>query len=169
MARTGSAARPQSAAVRVPYRPRKHENSFSEPSRRGRPIRVDPDAPSASADAPAFIARPAGAPVYHGFPILESSEVEGFRYGMITDFVVDPDTWGDGFVVAPDDSRAGLVWESEVRVPYFGEVVPPTDARWGVWGVGTERPMRTEDDARALLRSLLPALRPRWERWKGKP
>ncbi|HKY17180.1 MAG TPA: hypothetical protein VJM33_19795 [Microthrixaceae bacterium] len=118
------------------------------------------------ADAPAFIARPEGSPVYYGFAIIESSEVDGFRFGMITDFVAEPDTCGDAFVVAPDDSRAGLVWESEVDEPYFGEVLPPTENRWGVWAVGTRLPMRTEDDATALLASLLPELRPRWEQWK---
>jgi hypothetical protein len=71
-------------------------------------------------------------PVYYGFPIIESSEVEGFRYGMITDFVADPDTWGDAFVVAPGGTRAGLVWESELSAPYFSEVLPPTEDRWGV-------------------------------------
>lgn len=50
---------------------------------------------------------------------------------MITDFVADPDTWGDAFVVAPDGSRAGLVWESQVSDPFFNEVLAPDDDRWG--------------------------------------
>jgi hypothetical protein len=130
-------------------------------------MRIDPDAVSASNDVAAFIARPVGAPVYHGFPIIEPSEVDGFRFGMITDFVTDPDTCGDGFVVAPDGSRAGLVWESEVSEPYFVEVLAPDSSRWGVWGVGTDRPMRTEVDTRAFIQSILPELRPRWEAWKA--
>jgi hypothetical protein len=153
----------------MPFRRGSREDSGQDPVRKRRPIRVDPGATSTSGDAPAFIARPAGSPVYYGFPIIESSEVEGFRFGMITDYVADADTCGDAFVVAPDDSRAGLVWESEVTVPYFSEVLPPTQDRWGVWGVGTGLPMRTEDDAHVLLRSLLPELRPRWEKWKRQP
>jgi hypothetical protein len=86
---------------------------------------------------------------------------------MITDFIADPGTWGDGFVIAPDDSRAGLVWEAQVRDPFFHEVLAPDEHRWGVWGVGSELPMRTEADARALIRSLLPELRPRWEAWRA--
>ena len=76
---------------------------------RGRPIAVDPKATSASASEPAFIARPAGAPVYHGFQVLEDIIVEGFAFGKITDFEAEPSQEGDAFVVAPDNSRAGLV------------------------------------------------------------
>src|SRR5262249_40078797 len=107
-----------------------------------------------------------GAPVYFGFPIIESSEVDGFRLGMITDFEAEPDTCGDAFVVAPDDSRAGLVWESELDEPYFNEVLPPDADRWGVWAVGSRSALRSEGDAREFLRSCLPDLRARWESWK---
>jgi hypothetical protein len=106
-------------------------------------------------------------PVYHGFPVLDSSEVDGFRFGMITDFITDPNTTGDAFVVAPDGARAGLVWESEAQEPYFHEVLRPDSQRWGVWGVGLPLPLRNEEDARQYLWALLPELRPRWERWTG--
>ena len=145
---------------------RRRQKSDNDRARAGRPLRLDPSAAGASSGAPAFVARPEGAPVYHGFPILESSAVDGFRFGMITDFLAEADTCGDAFVVAPDDSRAGLVWESEVSDPYFSEVLAPTPDRWGVWAVGTSMPMRTEDDARAVLVSVLPELRLRWKRWK---
>jgi hypothetical protein len=131
-----------------------------------RPLRVDPSATTASPGEPAFIARPDGAPVYYGFPVIEASEVDGFRFGMITDFAAQPDTCGDAFVVAPDDSRAGLVWESEVDDPYFREVLPADEQRWGVWAVGSRLPLRTEADAREFLRSALPDLRVQWEAWK---
>ena len=36
----------------------------------GRPLAVDRSARSASQSDPAFVARPAGAPIYHGFQIL---------------------------------------------------------------------------------------------------
>jgi hypothetical protein len=142
---------------------RKRDNSRGV----SRPLRVDPSATSASPDDPAFVARPHGAPVYYGFPIIESSAVDGFRLGMITDFVAQSDTSGDAFVVAPDDSRAGLVWESEVADPYFNEVLPPDADRWGVWAVGSQQPLRAEADAREFLRSALPDLRTRWEAWKA--
>jgi hypothetical protein len=36
------------------------------------------------AGEPAFIARPADAPVYYGFPLLPDSEKDGFIFGVIT-------------------------------------------------------------------------------------
>src|SRR3712207_3059479 len=99
--------------------------------RTGKPLALDPAAQSASEELPAFIARPDGAPVYHGFPILDV-EVEGFRLGMIADCLAAPDVDGDAVVVAPDGSRAGLVWVAEADDYYFGEVLGPTNDRWGV-------------------------------------
>jgi hypothetical protein len=132
----------------------------------GLPLRLDPVATSGSGKLPAFLARPDDAPVYHGFPIVESSLSDGFRLGMITDFLSQPSNYGDAFVVAPDDTRAGLVWESEVDSAYFTEVLAPDEHRWGVWAAGTERSLRSEEDAAAFLQSLLPDLRPRWQVWK---
>jgi hypothetical protein len=37
--------------------------------------------------------------------------VEGFTFGKISDFEAEACTEVDAFVVAPDNSRAGLVWE----------------------------------------------------------
>ena len=71
----------------------------------------DPLAESASQTESAFIAMPADAPVYHGFQILSDVVVEGFTFGKISDFEGESCTEGDAFVVAPDNSRAGLVWE----------------------------------------------------------
>ena len=95
-----------------------------------RPLRVDPTAASADPTLPSFLVRPEGSPVYTGFPVIEGSEVDGFRLGMITDFEAKPGTMGDAFVVAPDNSRAGLVWGTEVDEPYCNEVGPPDAARW---------------------------------------
>ena len=75
---------------------------------------------------------------------------------------------GDGFVVAPDGSRAGLVWEAEVDHPDITEVLAPDDLRWGVWAVGLSEPMRTKGEARAYLAALVPMLRPRWEEWTAR-
>jgi hypothetical protein len=52
------------------------------------------------------LARPPEAPVYHGFPILDDVEVDGFKFGMITDFEAEPASDGDAFAVAPDGKRA---------------------------------------------------------------
>jgi hypothetical protein len=132
----------------------------------GRPLRLDPSAESRRPDRPAFLARPPGAPVYHGFPVIESSTVDGFKLGMITDFVAAADAAGDGFVVAPDGSRAGLVWESESEF-YVTEVLAPDAERWGVWAVGVPLPLGTEGDARPFMEALVPELRSRWERWRA--
>ena len=96
----------------------------------GRPLAVDPLAQSASQTEPAFIARPQGAPVYHGFPILNDVVVDGFTFGKITDFESEPYNEGDAFVIAPNNSRAGLVWEVS-EDSYFQEVCAADSARWG--------------------------------------
>ena len=132
---------------------------------RGRPLATDDQAESADPSRPAFLARPPGAPVYHGFPVIEGAEAGGFRLGMITDFLSEPAAEGDAYVIAPDGSRAGLVWRSGCA-PYFEEIMAPGQDRWGVWAVGLALPMTTSDEARAYLAALLPHLRPRWESWR---
>jgi hypothetical protein len=82
------------------------DNMKKQPN--GRPLAVDPNATSSSSTEPAFIAKPAGAPVYRGFQVLEDVVVEGFTFGKITDFEAEPCQEGDAFVVAPDNSRVGL-------------------------------------------------------------
>jgi hypothetical protein len=74
---------------------------------KGRPLAIDATALSASPTEPAFIAPPEGAPVYHGFVILDDIDVDGFTLGKITDFEAEPCEEGDAFVIAPDGSRAG--------------------------------------------------------------
>lgn len=86
-------------------------------------------------------------------------------FGKITDFEAEPCDYGDAIVVAPDDSRAGLVWEvSDKR--YFQEILAPEPDRWGVWGVSFTRPMTDHDNARKNLESILPELKKRWEAWR---
>jgi len=113
---------------------------------------------------PAFIAPPPGAPVYHGFPILDDVEVEGFKFGMITDFEAESSSMGDAFVVAPDDSRAGLNWEVSDE-DHFEEVLPIAATRWGVWAVRFPYPMDSHENVRRNLAAVLPRLRPKWEEW----
>ena len=135
--------------------------------RHGRPLAVDPDAQSASPTEPAFIARPVGTPVYYGFVVLDDVIVDGFTLGKITDWEAEPCEAGDAFVIAPDGSRAGLVWE--VCDPSdFREVMPIDAGRWGVWGVGFRLPIHSRESARINLESILPELKSRWMEWKSR-
>jgi hypothetical protein len=77
-----------------------------------------------------------------------------------------PET-GDAFVIAPDGSRAGLVWEA-CDPPYFQETMPIEADRWGVWGVGFRLPMNSRENARRNLESILPELQLRWAEWKAR-
>jgi hypothetical protein len=131
----------------------------------GSPLAIDPSAPSASSTEPAFIARPKGAPVYHGFQILSEVVVDGFILGKITDFEVESTDTGDAFVVAPDNSRAGLVWEVSSE-SYFEEVLGMTPDRWGVWAVAFPHPMTGRDNVRRNLEFILPDLKREWENWR---
>ena len=132
----------------------------------GRPLAIDEQAESADPALPAFLARPAGTPVYHGFPVVDGAEVDGFRLGMITDWLSEPAMAGDAYVVAPDGSRAGLVWESGCAA-YFRPVLAPEQGRWGVWAVGLPLPMTTVEEARSYLAALVPQLRLCWQSWRG--
>jgi hypothetical protein len=132
----------------------------------GRPVAVDPNAISASATEPAFIAPPPGAPVYYGFQILHDVNVDGFTLGKITDFEAEQCDYGDAFVIAPDDTRAGIVWEVYLK-PYFNQILPPDAKRWGVWGVSFQNPMRNRENAKRNLESIVPRLREEWEKWKS--
>jgi hypothetical protein len=129
-----------------------------ERERQGQSVRVDPLAESANPSLPAFIAIPKGAPVYHGFPLLAHSEKEGFSFGVITEPSGEtPASWGDAFVVAPDGSRAGIVWQAE------GEPSPivcsPSPGRWGVYAFRFHRPVRNEQDLIENLHAVLPQLK----------
>jgi hypothetical protein len=133
----------------------------------GRPLAVDPKAKSRSPTEPAFISPPEGAPVYYGFVILDDVAADGFTLGKITDWEAEPCEMGDAFVIAPDGTRAGLVWEV-CGQPYFREVLPVEASRWGVWGVGFRLPMNSRENARRNLESILPELKLRWAEWKSR-
>jgi hypothetical protein len=134
---------------------------------KGRPLALDPTAKSASPSQPAFLARPAGTPVYHGFQVLDDINVDGFVFGKITDFEAEPTDSGDAFVIAPDDSRAGLVWEVS-GTKYFSEILPVEAGRWGVWGVTFPLEMTTRENVRLNLASVLPSLKKKWEEWRER-
>jgi hypothetical protein len=131
----------------------------------GLPVAVDWTAETADPGRPGFLARPPGAPVYHGFTVLDDVVVDGFTLGVIT--AMGPATYGDAFVIAPDDSRAGLVWEVGAPDGRLHATGPFEHSRWGVWGAVFPRPMASEEDARENLRAIAPALRATWEEWKA--
>jgi hypothetical protein len=137
------------------------ENSLPK----GRPLAIDPEAKSSSPTKPAFVARPIGAPVYHGFVVLEDVNVDGFTWGAITDFEAEFCQAGDAFVIAPDGSRSGLVWEVSTK-RYFEQLCQFDQDRWGVWAVSFPSPMTDRDSARKNLATVVPDLKARWEAWK---
>jgi len=134
---------------------------------KGRPLAVDPSAASASSIRPAFVARPKGAPVYHGFRVLDDVVVDGFVFGMITDFEAEASESGDAFLIAPDNGRAGLVWEVKNDVS-VSEVCPIDANRWGVWAVSFPHPMNSRENVRRNLELVLPALKEKWSAWRVK-
>lgn len=135
----------------------------SRATQNGLPLALDRDAVSADPDNVAFIARPKGAPVYHGFTVVPDVTVDGFVLGLISDSFASPSDWGDAFVIAPDGRRAGLVWSIEGG-RYFNVLLPPDATRFGVFGVGTEHAPTSTENARLFLQEILPRIRQEWER-----
>lgn len=133
------------------------------------PIAIDSSAKSASSSLPAFIARPSDAPVYHGFQILDDVVVDGFTLGIITSFEEGGVAEGDAFIIAPDNSRAGLVWsvpDGSDDNSKLDQVCPMEKSRWGVWELFFPFRMADCDDARRNLQAVLPMLKPKWEEWR---
>ena len=129
-----------------------------KPLLEGQVAREDPVAVSAIPGLPAFIARPADVPVYCGFPLLADSEKDGFVFGVITRSRTDaPASWGDVYVVAPDGTRAGIVWV--MKGPVTEVVFPPEPGRWGVYQFLFEHPVRSDADLIRNLHAILPRLK----------
>ena len=76
--------------------------------------------------------------------------VEGFTFGAITDFESQPSDEGDAFVIAPDNSRAGLVWTVSMK-PLFSQICAPERDRWGVWDVAFPNEMTSRENIKAKL------------------
>jgi hypothetical protein len=132
--------------------------TMSEEKPKSKELMLDPSAASASADAPAFLSRPLGAPVYHGFPLVPETSIDGWCYGAITAFTdASGCTEGDGFVQAPDGTRAGLVWD--VGVGEMQEISRPDRERWGVYQVWFPRAVHNLHDLCDCFAHILPALR----------
>src|SRR5262249_31968045 len=132
-----------------------------QPHPQGKPLRLDPEAESADPSLPAFLARPEGAPVYHGFPLLEETRTpDGWCFGTISDYACpEGRTCRDAFVAAPDGSRAGIVWQ--VGTPGVGVVCPPDKGRWGVYGLPFAREVHDRPELVEQLQAWLPELRRR--------
>jgi hypothetical protein len=143
---------------------------MNEPTQypQGKPLRFDPTAESADPSLPAFLARPAGAPVYHGFPLLDESRTDdGWCFGTIS----DPDcpegrNWGDAYVVAPDNTRAGLIWH--VGPPELEISLDPGADRWGVYTIGIAGEVHSQAELVEQLRAWLPELRRRHAAWVAR-
>ena len=138
-------------------------SSVTDERDEGLPLALDPNAESSDPTLPAFLARPEGAPAYHGFPVLSDVVVDGFTLGLISDSLSGPSEWGDAFVIAPDGRRAGLVWETEGK-RYFNTLIAAEPGRWGVFGVGTVHAPTSPDEALLFLEELAPRLREEWEK-----
>ena len=108
--------------------------------------------PGARSDDPETVG-----PIYHGFVIVPETCTDGWCLGAITDFE-DPKgcSGGDAFVVAPDGSRADLLWD--VGSEPMQEILPPDPDRWGVYAISFPHVTRTVDDLVAAFRAVLPQL-----------
>jgi hypothetical protein len=137
----------------------------------GHLLKLDPAAETTNDELPAFLAPPANAPPYHGFPLVPETCTDGWCYGAIAEFV-DSEHYphgcdsGDGFVQAPDGSRAGLVWETDCPEAIM-EVLPPDANRWGVWEVRFPRPISSLEDLIFNFRSVLPLLQSKYREVVG--
>jgi hypothetical protein len=144
----------------------KNEQGDSQPE--AIPLRLNPEAESADPTLPAFLARPEDAPVYHGFPVMEMSRTDdGWCFGTIS----DPDCpegrdWGDAFVIAPDNSRAGIIWE--VGATGVEVSIPPEVDRWGVYKLGFANRVHDEQELVQQLRKWLPELRQLHHNWQAE-
>lgn len=129
-----------------------------KPHPEGQVAREDPAADSAIPGLPAWLAKPKGAPAYHGFPLLPGSEKDGFAFGVITSSRTSaPASWGDAYVVAPDGTRAGITWVMEG--PVREVVIPPEPGRWGVYQFRFTHPVQSDADLIRNLHEVLPRLK----------
>lgn len=116
-------------------------------------------------DELAFLLAPEDAPVYYGFPLIKETNREGFVFGAITDFL-EPDceegcTFGDGFIQAPDGSRAGLIWITSSE-PYLRTKIEAEADRWGVFEVGFIQPIKKLDDLIINFETVLPLIKEKY-------
>jgi hypothetical protein len=98
--------------------------------------------------------------VYAKFPLVPETEIDGWVYGAIT-YYIDPELYpkgtdnGDGYVQAPDGSRAGLVWD--IGKPRVRTIDAETDD-WGLYHVWFPKPIKTVKDLKKGFELVLPSL-----------
>ncbi|MFD1041411.1 3-deoxy-8-phosphooctulonate synthase [Pseudoxanthomonas kaohsiungensis] len=101
--------------------------------------------------------------MYHGFAKPELPAIEGWQFGEITAFLGDDA--GDAYVVAPDGTRAGIVWE--IGDGEIQEILPPEPTRWGVYAIWFPEPNSSTEALQRNLRSVLPQLIAAYNRAHG--
>lgn len=87
--------------------------------------------------------------------------IDGFTMGMFVSY----GNAGEAWVQAPDGGIATLSWETGSPVMFEENIVPESAGRWGTYTVRLDLPLRTDPEADAYLRALLPDLTPRWQAW----
>jgi hypothetical protein len=104
---------------------------------------------------------------YHKFSLIPETETQGWIFGAITEFESPggrPFLEGDGFVQAPDGTRAGLDWVTEGEEI---EIISPPDSRtWGVYQVKFPKPVSSLADLIECFRSALPIIKRKYEETK---
>lgn len=102
--------------------------------------------------------------LYGQFSLIPETNIDGWCYGAITEFE-DPRgcTDGDGFVQAPDGSRAGLVFDYKKNSRIKVRVIDTQNYGWGLYQVYFPKPIRTVSDLRDCIADVLPALQKRYK------
>ena len=131
---------------------------------------IDSKAISADPAKPAFMAPPPNSQPYYGFPLIDGIEIDGFRFGAITDYLQSDSpagcTIGDAFVEAPDGTRAGLTWEvGDERK--FARIMEPDD-RWGAYYFSVPFPVKSKQDMRRNFATILPKLKELYKEARSK-
>jgi hypothetical protein len=129
----------------------------------------DKNSPPSQKDQPFFI-RNKGEKAYTGFPLIPETEADGFIFGAISDFL-QPDgpegcITGDGYVQAPDGSRAGLVWQ--VGDISLSPLLEPDQKRWGVYNVWFPKPIKIMEDLVFNFKEVLPLLKEQYAKIVNK-
>ncbi|MEO6939832.1 MAG: DUF2283 domain-containing protein [Candidatus Kapaibacterium sp.] len=110
-------------------------------------------------------------PLYSGWSIIPETCIDGWCYGAITDFI-DPEGCrdGDGFIQAPDGSRAGLVWDynEQADTSIIQEIPTSRENGWGLYQVYFPKPVRTLQDMCDCFAAILPGLRERYAMFPRK-
>ncbi|MBN1758878.1 MAG: hypothetical protein JW863_11200 [Chitinispirillaceae bacterium] len=131
----------------------------------GKQLVLDKNAEPSSLKLPAFLAKPEGAPVYHGFPLLKESETDGWILGIITEYEDENGCdEGDAYVQAPNGDRIGLVWD--VGNDEISTISEPDEKRMGVFQVWFPKTVKTKEDMIENFRHVLPSVRNMYEELK---